>query len=204
MSARPKRSSAGSHPTRDAALEREAEEAVKKPRQKKARVAAAPPPPPPPPAKGGKPPAKAPAKAKAKGKAAKGPKGAKAPAPPPPPAPVVPPLPQWVLDAFSTPNATLMTKGNAKSTFCLNEKDLAGLPVIYKDNPHYRSAAPMCLYKLLDLKAACLTKYGSPAGLAAKSAKNLSAAEKRRDTLAAKPPPTPPPEEVQGGGWVLQ
>lgn len=104
---------------------------------------------------------------------------------------MVPPLPQWVLDAFSTPNATLMTKGNAKSTFCLNEKDLANLPVIYKANPHYRSAAPMCLYKLLDLKAACLNKYGSPAGLLAKSAKNLSAAEKRRDTLATKPPPPP-------------
>jgi len=97
-----------------------------------------------------------------------------------------------------------MTKGNAKSTFCLSEKDLAGLPVIHKKNPHYSSAAPMCLYTLLDLKAACLNKYGSPKGLADKSAKNLSAAQKRRATLAAKPPPPPRQKryrEYEGEDW---
>lgn len=48
--------------------------------------------------------------------------------------------------------------------FCLSLADLAKLSCEYKVNPHYRSAAPMKLYNVGDLRAAVMEKFGSVKG----------------------------------------
>ena len=107
--------------------------------------------------------------------------GAALAAPPP-----SPPLPAAVKEAFSLTGR--VTLGRAKSTFALSEGDLAAMPYVSAQNPHYRGAAPMRLYLAKDLQTQCLIKYGTKAGLAAKLERNASAAAKRRATIAAKPP----------------
>ena len=81
-----------------------------------------------------------------------------------------------------------VTASACHGDYALNDKDLGALAVEYARNPHYRSAAPMRLYALADVRALCLQKYGSRRGLAEKLAKNASAAAKRRATLASRPP----------------
>jgi hypothetical protein len=47
----------------------------------------------------------------------------------------------------------------AKATFCLTDRDLAGLKCTLKTNPHYRSAAPMRMYDKQDLIRVAFEKH---------------------------------------------
>jgi hypothetical protein len=47
-----------------------------------------------------------------------------------------------------------ITKGRALKEYSLREVDLLTLPRIYKQNPHYRSAAQMQLFSIDDVAAA--------------------------------------------------
>lgn len=93
-----------------------------------------------------------------------------------------------MVDAFALPHHERLTKGKAKSTFALNDADLKDLACIKKPNRKYPFYPPMLLYSILDLKALCLLKYGSLAGLASKLAKNESARIKRNASRAKNAP----------------
>ena len=90
--------------------------------------------------------------------------------------------------AFAT-RRTKLTLGSAKALFALNAADLNALPYASEPNPHYTTAAPMRLYDVDVLRAACVRKFGGEDGLAKKLAANANAADKRRATIAATPKP---------------
>lgn len=61
----------------------------------------------------------------------------------------------------------LVTLGRATSKeFCLARKDLADLESQAVPNPHFRSGAPMILYRFADLQELAHKKHGGAAGLA--------------------------------------
>jgi hypothetical protein len=101
-----------------------------------------------------------------------------------------------VVAAFQTADGKI-TASTCRSDYALTDGDLAELYVEHARNPHYRSAAPMRLYRRADVQWLCLMKYGSQQGLAEKLAKNASAASKRRATMAVRPPA---PRYGGGGG----
>ena len=68
--------------------------------------------------------------------------------------------------------------------FCLSAKDLCGIPHELVPNPHYRSGAPMKLFRAGDLWAAALAKHGSRRGVRLAAEKRAAAAAKRAHTMA--------------------
>jgi hypothetical protein len=54
-----------------------------------------------------------------------------------------------------------VTASTAHTSYGLNDADLTPLRVEYKKNPHYRSAAPMRLYNLVQVVEAAVAKWGS-------------------------------------------
>ncbi|KAI8820504.1 uncharacterized protein EV422DRAFT_73394 [Fimicolochytrium jonesii] len=60
---------------------------------------------------------------------------------------------------------TKITVTRARKEYKLNDQDLAGLPHVFVENPHYRNASAMTLYQLSDIVAKAHDKYGGPEGL---------------------------------------
>jgi len=79
-----------------------------------------------------------------------------------------------------------ITLTRAKAEYHLNDDDIADLDCIVRRNPHYRSAAPMCLYILRDIIREAYLKHGGAAGLAAARAKSEVRKARLRETKMAK------------------
>jgi len=73
--------------------------------------------------------------------------------------------------------AKLITATRAKSEYLLNEKDLDNLACNLKRNPHYRSAAPMRLYRVVDVINAAHMKHSGK--LEKARARRIESAQKR-------------------------
>jgi len=69
----------------------------------------------------------------------------------------------------------------AKSTWKVNDSDLAKLPALVQRNPHYHSAASMQLFFVDDVKQLSLAKHGEE-GLAKKIARSENLKKKREET----------------------
>lgn len=59
-----------------------------------------------------------------------------------------------------------ITASTAKSVFLMSEKDLDTLPCQLVTNPHYSCAAPMRLYRTIDVERLQFKKYGGLGGVA--------------------------------------
>lgn len=77
-----------------------------------------------------------------------------------------------------------ITKSRAKGEYGLSDGDLATLSYRTAPNPHYRSAAPMCLYKLCEVKRISRRKRAKKKKLA--SSKKTKSLEKRKSQLKKK------------------
>ena len=97
---------------------------------------------------------------------------------------------------------TYVTKGRAKTEYCLTEKDLSNILSIERPNPHYRHSSPMQLFDVDNLKLASFRKHVVPPGdnpdnwtfdeelfqeiLATFKTKRDAASNKRRKTVETK------------------
>ncbi|KAJ3051809.1 hypothetical protein HK097_007175 [Rhizophlyctis rosea] len=84
------------------------------------------------------------------------------------------------------PQYALITKGRAKTEYRLNDTDLASIRYISARNPHFRSAAPMCLYLAKHLQHFAERKHGGPEGLRQARIKAANAKENRSANAAAR------------------
>lgn len=74
-----------------------------------------------------------------------------------------------------------MCASRAKSEFRLNDKALGALKYELVSNTHYRNAPPMRLYRIADLRAAAIAKYGS---IARVEARRVPRGERRSNARA--------------------
>mmetsp|Transcript_1316 Transcript_1316/g.3025 ORF Transcript_1316/g.3025 Transcript_1316/m.3025 type:complete len:384 (-) Transcript_1316:112-1263(-) len=87
----------------------------------------------------------------------------------------------------SKPEYKCMCRSRAMGEYILSVNDLITIPSIVVDNPHYKSAASMILYRVEDVKTLALKVHGSREAIeslrSAKKARRESRRSKRQDKL---------------------
>lgn len=81
---------------------------------------------------------------------------------------------------------TRITATRAKKEYLLGEADLHTLPCTLARNPHYRSAAPMRLYRLADVEKKFFEKHGNVEQQEAVRQKRADTTAKRKRTIQSK------------------
>lgn len=82
-------------------------------------------------------------------------------------------------------DADVMSKTYAMKQFKLSDEDIMKLPHEYRTNPHSRFYAPMCIFKVADLREAALKKYGGVEEFEEALEKSEHRGEKVRETRSA-------------------